>query len=123
VELAAPTPLTEIQFSSTAAGGRGGGPGRGQAAGPGRGAAAAADAEAAPAAPPVLGFPRGYKVEVSMDGSTWSSPVAQGRGTGATTVITFAPVQAKFVRLTETENVDAVWSIQNLRLYRPGSVR
>ena len=46
--------------------------------------------------------PRRYKVEVSSDGATWSAPVAEGEGTGQSTVIAFAPVRAKFVRITQT---------------------
>jgi F5/8 type C domain len=67
----------------------------------------------------MLGYPRGYTVTVSMDGTTWSAPVATGEGTGQTTVISFAPVQAKFVRITQTATVDAAppWSIQRLRLF------
>jgi hypothetical protein len=133
VELPKPAMLTEMQFESTAgayeitrgrilnadapAGGR-------------RGAAGS------PTATPAYGFPRGYKVEVSADGTNWK-PVAEGKdtwhdlqaipssGTGsqgesaATTVIPFEPVQAKFIRITQTASTDnaPVWSIQSLRLY------
>ena len=75
-------------------------------------------------------------MEVSTDGKTWQ-PVAEGKdawhdlqaipssGTGnqgesaATTVVSFEPVQAKFVRITQTgtEENAPVWSIQSLRLY------
>jgi len=66
-----------------------------------------------------VGYPRGYTVEVSADGKTWGKPVAQGKGDGARTTITFAPTRAKFLRITQTETVaDApVWSIRNLRIY------
>jgi mono/diheme cytochrome c family protein len=66
------------------------------------------------------GFPRGYKVQVSIDGATWSAPVAEGQGTGLTTTIAFAPVRAKFVRITQTATVDGApsWSIQHLKLYQ-----
>ena len=37
-----------------------------------------------PPTPPV-GYPRGYKVQVSMDGTSWGRPLRQGQGTGATT--------------------------------------
>ena len=138
VEMAAPASLTEIQFTSSGSGGRGGGGGGGRggrggaagARGGGAGANAAAPAGAVGAAPttddppaqappPVVGFPRGYKVEVSMDGASWNS-VAEGQGSGATTIITFAPVQAKFVRITQTASPDGgpVWSIQNLRIFK-----
>jgi hypothetical protein len=65
-----------------------------------------------------VGYPRGYKVELSLDGSRWQT-AAQGNGTGANTVIVFSPMQAKFVRITQTasaENAPA-WSIQGLKLY------
>jgi beta-glucosidase len=67
----------------------------------------------------MLGYPRGYTVTVSMDGTTWSAPVATGGGAGQTTVISFAPVQAKLVRITQTATVDAAppRSIQRLRLF------
>jgi mono/diheme cytochrome c family protein len=145
VELSAAVRLTEIQFESPGQGGRGGGRGRANTA---AAAPAAAPASAPPAAtaggpqpanapgtgavppgdmaqgppaftPPPPASPRRYKVEVSMDGTNWSAPVAEGEGAGQLTVITFAPVRAKYVRITQTANVDGapVWSIQRLRLY------
>ena len=67
----------------------------------------------------MAGYPRGYAVTVSLDGKTWSAPVAQGQGAGTSTVIAFAPVNAKFVRITQTASGTApAWSIQRLRLYR-----
>ena len=67
----------------------------------------------------VVGYPRGYSVQVSTDGTTWSNPVAQGKGEGAHTTITFSPTRAKFIRITQTETVpDApAWSIRSLRVY------
>ena len=50
--------------------------------------------------PPAAG-PVAYSVQVSADGTTWGAPVAQGAGQAITT-IAFAPVTAKFVRITET---------------------
>ncbi len=107
IELPQPATVTELQFDSATMGG-GGGRGRG----------------AQPAAAPVVGYPRGYSVQVSADGNTWSKPVAEGKGEGGRTTIAFPPVRAKFVRITQTESVpDAPsWSISNLRLYAaPGS--
>lgn len=102
IELPQPAAVTEIQFDSASAGG-GGGRGRGMQ----------------PAAPPPVGYPRAYTVQLSDDGRTWSRPVAEGKGEGARTTITFAPVLAKFVRITQTADLpDApAWSIGNLRLY------
>jgi glucose/arabinose dehydrogenase/mono/diheme cytochrome c family protein len=110
IELAEPSTLTEIQFTSTL-----------QSVAPaevpgGRGAAP----PARPGPPPIGTFPRGYKVEVSMDGTAWGSPVADRQGTGVATAISFRPVRAMFVRITQTaaaENVPA-WSIQRLRLFQ-----
>lgn len=69
------------------------------------------------------GFPRGFKVEVSVDGLSWQA-VAEGKSTGPSTAITVQPVAAKFVRITLTTSVESgpAWSIQNLKLYGvPGS--
>ena len=96
IELPAPQVLTEIQFSSsTVGGGRAG-------------------------APQLWTYPRGYQVQVSADGSNWSAPVAESQGNPGTTVITFAPVSAKFVRITQTASANEApaWSMRLLRLYR-----
>ena len=106
VELPKAEVVTEIQFHSPAPGGRGGG-----------GNAVAVSAGGAPVVAPG-GFPRGYKVEVSQDGASWTA-AAQGAGNGPTTISTFTPVSAKFVRITLTANVDdaPAWSVQNLRIF------
>jgi hypothetical protein len=146
IELPQPVMLTEIQFnaeSGVAGGGGGGGRGRagaaGAAQGVGRGAAGApvggqpnAPAPIAgttpmsPASPQALaagGYPRGYRVQVSMDGTAWSAPVAEGRGAPRSTVISFPPVQAKFVRITQTASVSDAppWVVTQLRLYEAGA--
>ena len=98
VELPAAVQLTEIQFESPGPGGRGGGRGAAAAAAAAAqgapnagaaapGAAAAQAPAAAPAPPPAFtppppASPRGYKVEVSMDGASWGTPVAEGEGRG-----------------------------------------
>ena len=96
IALPAPLVLTEIQFTSSPAGG-------GRAG-----------------APSTWTFPRRYQVQVSADGNTWSAPVAEGQGVPGTAVITFAPVRAKFVRITQTASVDdaPAWSMRLLRLYQ-----
>lgn len=142
VELPQAALVTEVQFESTTEmrGGRGG---RGAAApagaagapAPAGAAGAPAPAGAAGAAAPqaagggrggfggggaaVIGYPRGYSVQVSTDGKTWSNPVAEGKGEGSRTAITFKPTRAKFVRITQTEAIaDAPsWSVRNLRIY------
>ena len=64
-------------------------------------------------------FPRAYRVQVSSDGAAWSPPVAEGQGEPGVTVIAFTPVSARFVRITQTANVDngPPWSMRLLRLY------
>jgi mono/diheme cytochrome c family protein len=101
-ELPEPVTLAEIHFSVG-----GGAPAR--AGGP-------------PPAP--MAFPRGYKVQVSMDGTAWSAPVAEGRGTGPAMQIVFAPVRAKFVRITQTaEDATApTWNMQQMQLYEMRTV-
>jgi hypothetical protein len=71
VELPQPAAVTEIQFESASSAGRGG-----------RGGGAAS----------VVGYPRGYTVQVSADGTTWGKPVVEGRGQGPRTLLSFAPV-------------------------------
>lgn len=112
VELPAAELLTEMQFESTA-NGRGGSP-TGAFAGGGGGRANTPP-------PPGNGAARGYRVQVSMDGVTWSAPVAEGQGALAT-IITFRPVRGKFVRVTQTgTDANYPWSVQRLRLYRASS--
>ncbi len=106
IELPRSERVTEVQFQSPPPGGRGG-----------AGSAAAVTTSGAPVAGPP-GFPRGYKVEVSADGTTWTA-AADGAGTGLVTTATFPPVQAKFVRITLTTSVEdaPAWSIQNLKMF------
>jgi mono/diheme cytochrome c family protein/glucose/arabinose dehydrogenase len=117
VELPAPIMLAEVSFESTippAAIAEPGAPTRTGNPGGGRGA------PGAPAPPPPpIGSPIAYQIQVSMDGTTWSAPVAQGQGTGASTVAAFKPVQARFVRITQTGTsaTAPAWTVQRLKLY------
>jgi mono/diheme cytochrome c family protein/glucose/arabinose dehydrogenase len=106
VELPKAEIVMEIQFQSPAPGGRGG-----------AGNAVAVSAGGAPVVAPG-GFPRGYTVEVSQDGASWTA-AAQGTGNGPTTISTFTPISSKFVRITLTANADdaPAWSVQNLRIF------
>ncbi len=71
---------------------------------------------------PALGMME-YQVQVSMDGSTWSEPVARGQAQpqNATTVISFPPVRGKFVRITQTGAAPGQfqfgWAIQRVRIF------
>ncbi|MDB4881937.1 MAG: coagulation factor 5/8 type domain protein, partial [Gemmatimonadetes bacterium] len=94
-ELPEPATLAEIQFQSAAG-------------------------YTPPNTPPrPLPYPRGYRVQVSMDGTAWSDPVAEGQGAGQSTLIAFTPVRAKFVRITQTAtSADApAWAMQQIQLY------
>jgi mono/diheme cytochrome c family protein len=99
VELPAAVRLIELEFTSpTIGGGRNG-------------------------EPEIATYPRHYEVRVSTDGRTWSAPIAQGDGASGTNTLTFAPVSAKFIRLTQTGTAPdgAPWSMRLLRLYEAPS--
>jgi hypothetical protein len=59
-----------------------------------------------------------------MDGTSWGPAIAKGEGTGTSTSVTFAPVRAKFVKITQTGSAPVAppWSVLRLRLFEaPGS--
>lgn len=110
IELPAVAKVTELQFESPAlpVNTTPAVPGAPTRSGGGRGG---------PAAPTVSGFPRGYEVEVSTDGTAWT-PVAKGEGSGQLTDVNFEPVQAKFVRIKQTGSTgEAPWTVRRLRIY------
>ena len=90
VEMTQPAMLSEIQFESSAVPVVTepivpGAPPRTMIPAAAAAAAALAVARAppeAPAAPDInaVGFPRAFQIQTSMDGTTWSAPVAQGQG-------------------------------------------
>ncbi len=55
--------------------------------------------------PPYQTYPRGYDVEVSMDGKTWQS-VSSGTGTNENVIVSFEPVKSKFLRITQTGSLE-----------------
>jgi mono/diheme cytochrome c family protein/glucose/arabinose dehydrogenase len=102
IELPQPATVAEIIVDASTSGGFGGFGGRGTGGIPAIGMSA-------------------YRLQVSMDGTTWSDPLAEGQGqpTTPTTVMSFAPVQAKFVRITQTAAVqfNVAWAIQRVRIF------
>ena len=102
VELPAAENLAEIHFYSPNGAGGAGGRGRG-----------------GPAVPPQTTAPRGYRILLSMDGTTWSAPVAEGAANGNMTAITWAPARARFLRITQTSAVPGspAWSMLETKLY------
>ncbi|HWX21682.1 MAG TPA: discoidin domain-containing protein [Candidatus Binatia bacterium] len=61
-------------------------------------------------------YPRGYQVNVSNDGTNWSSPVATGAGSSAVTSISFAARTARYIRITQTGSNGLWWSIHELNV-------
>ena len=88
------------------------------------GAPAAGGAGAPPADAAAAGgsLPACIQSGVSTNGSSWK-PLPRAQGTPGATTIAFAPIEAKFIRITQTATAEdgAVWSMQRLRLYRPGT--
>ena len=62
-------------------------------------------------------YARGYRVEVSKDGTAWST-VATGTPTGQLTTIDVGQVTARYLRVTQTGTAGSWWSVADLRLYR-----
>lgn len=113
IELPQTANVTELQFESPA-----GPAGRG----------AGGRAQIVPGTPPrgpVYGYPRGYSVQLSLDGKKWGKPVATGDGgEGLRTTIAFPAAPARFIRIMQIDNIaDAPpWSIRNLRVFvAPGT--
>jgi len=117
IELPEPVMVTEMQFDSTVAG-------RLMFAMPARGAAPAARAGRGRGGFLQTTGPVAYNVQVSTDGSTWSTPLAEGAGANST-FVKFTPMRAKFIRVNQTGSAqnNEGWSIQQIRIYalQPGS--
>jgi Carbohydrate binding module (family 6)/F5/8 type C domain len=62
-------------------------------------------------------FPRGYRVNVSNDGSNWGSAMATGTGSSAVTTIRFATNSARYIRVTQTGSTSGWWSIHEFNVY------
>ena len=61
-------------------------------------------------------YPRGYVVQTSVDGKSWSEPVAQGRGVHPLTKIELSSVEPlRFIRVSQTgHSPNKYWSIHEL---------
>ena len=64
-------------------------------------------------------FPRGYEVQLSLDGVTWSKPVATGQGNGPVLEISFPPTNAQWIRLTQTSTAKVMWVVDGVQFYSP----
>jgi mono/diheme cytochrome c family protein len=108
IELPEPAPIVEMQVDASVPGLAGRGRGPQPAGGRGRGGFVL------PATGPIA-----YTVQTSMDGTTWSTPIAQGTGQTPTTLITFPSTQARFIRITQTGTGtnQLPWGIQRIHIY------
>jgi mono/diheme cytochrome c family protein/glucose/arabinose dehydrogenase/type 1 glutamine amidotransferase len=65
-------------------------------------------------------YARAIKVELSENGVEWGPPVAQAKGNSPILEISFAPVSAKFVRITQTDPaVNNTWTLDDIVVFRP----
>ena len=62
-------------------------------------------------------YPRGYRVNVSNDGSNWGSALATGTGASQVTTIRFATNSARYIRVTQTGSTSGWWSIHEVNVY------
>lgn len=62
-------------------------------------------------------WPRGYEVQVSADGTTWSDPVAAGSGAGAVTAVALDGSPVRYLRVGLTAHADPWWSVAELRVF------
>ena len=63
--------------------------------------------------------PTEYSVTVSADGTSWSAPIATGRGRPGITTIAFPEQTARWIRITQTgTNPTYYWSIYELLVSR-----
>jgi mono/diheme cytochrome c family protein/glucose/arabinose dehydrogenase len=64
-------------------------------------------------------YPRGYEVALSLDGKSWSDPVASGKGETPMTEILFKAAKARHIRITQTGSVKGLfWSIHEMEIYQ-----
>ncbi|RPI21413.1 MAG: carbohydrate-binding protein, partial [Actinobacteria bacterium] len=67
-------------------------------------------------------YPRGYRISVSDDGSSWVD-VASGAGSGEIAEAAFASQTRRFVRITQTGSSGSWWSIHEIRVHAGGPPR
>lgn len=61
-------------------------------------------------------YPRGYEIQVSKDGSNWTT-VASGNGSGPSVLETFPVQQARYLQIVQTGTASSWWSIEELNVY------
>ena len=64
-------------------------------------------------------YPRGYRVDVSLDGKAWAK-AAEGEGKQTPTEIIFSqPKKGRFIRIVQTGSATNFWSIDEMLLLKP----
>ena len=64
-------------------------------------------------------YPRGFKVETSLDGKAWAKTM-EGQGKQPLTEIIFpSTVKTKFIKMTQTGSATNYWSIDEILLLKP----
>ncbi|MCD9023869.1 discoidin domain-containing protein [Cohnella silvisoli] len=61
-------------------------------------------------------YPRGYQVQVSTDGTSWTT-VKSGTGSGASIVAEFPVQVARYMKIIQTGSSTSWWSISELNVY------
>jgi hypothetical protein len=65
-------------------------------------------------------FARGYRIELSLDGTNWGEPVASGKSAGPVLEVSFPPTPARWIRITQTGTVaDRAWTVDEVSLFTP----
>jgi glucosylceramidase len=65
-------------------------------------------------------YPRGYTVATSVDGTTWTTAVANGQGTGQFTTASVSGGPIRYVRITLTASDGNWWTVADVRAYAGG---
>ncbi|MFC5401450.1 discoidin domain-containing protein [Cohnella soli] len=61
-------------------------------------------------------YPRGYQVQVSTNGTAWTT-VASGAGSSAAIIAEFAPQTARYLKIVQTGTSGSWWSVAELAVY------
>jgi hypothetical protein len=62
-------------------------------------------------------YARGYIVQISNDGTTWSE-VAVGQGTGPVVTVNFPNTQGRYIKVIQTGSSTSWWSIVEFRVFQ-----
>jgi glucosylceramidase len=62
-------------------------------------------------------WPRGYEVQVSSDGTTWSEAVASRSGAGAVAAVALDGAEVRHLRIRLTADAGPWWSVAELQVF------